>query len=346
MFNFGFAKLAHLAIHRVGNRLKEEGIELSEDETEFDTGDLESVLISYFLTPFKTPELFTFWHESDLELNPCFQYVRQIFADRSSFIEQSQHIAKTLYEHANHPKVQAGDLYISYFENCRIKDEEVDVIGIFKSESKDTFLKLEKSSRNFNIQSQEGVNIKKVDKGCLVFNTKSEEGFRVCIIDNLNSGEAQYWKDSFLKLKNLSDNYHYTREFMTLAKDYVAEQLPKEFEVSKADKIELFNRTSDYFKKHETFNKSEFEQEVFQEPELIQSFRTFNREMAQDREIGQVGEFEISAHAVRNQARIFKSVLKLDKNFHIYIHGNTDMIEKGVDADGRKYYKIYYKEEH
>jgi len=37
--------------------------------------------------------------------------------------------------------------------------------------------------------------------------------------------------------------------------------------------------------------------------------------------------------------------LKLDGNFHVYIHGNKDMIERGVDDDGRKYYKLYYEEE-
>ena len=55
--------------------------------------------------------------------------------------------------------------------------------------------------------------------------------------------------------------------------------------------------------------------------------------------------FEISAQAVKKQARVFKNVLKLDKNFHIYIHGNREMIEQGVDENGRKYYKIYYEEE-
>jgi len=55
--------------------------------------------------------------------------------------------------------------------------------------------------------------------------------------------------------------------------------------------------------------------------------------------------FEISAKAVKNQSRIFKNVLKLDKNFDIYIRGNRDLIEQGVDENGRKYYKIYYNEE-
>jgi len=38
-------------------------------------------------------------------------------------------------------------------------------------------------------------------------------------------------------------------------------------------------------------------------------------------------------------------VLKLDKNFHIYIHGNKELIERGTDPDGRKYYKIYFEQE-
>ena len=56
-------------------------------------------------------------------------------------------------------------------------------------------------------------------------------------------------------------------------------------------------------------------------------------------------QFDISPEAVKKQSRIFKSVIKLDRNFHIYVHGRTDLIEKGVDMDGRKYYKIYYQDE-
>lgn len=41
----------------------------------------------------------------------------------------------------------------------------------------------------------------------------------------------------------------------------------------------------------------------------------------------------------------FKGVLKLAKNFHIYIHGDRNKIEQGVDEKGRKYYKIYYEQE-
>jgi hypothetical protein len=61
--------------------------------------------------------------------------------------------------------------------------------------------------------------------------------------------------------------------------------------------------------------------------------------------VPQSQEFEIDNKAVKKQAKIFKSVLKLDKNFHIYIHGNRNLIEKGIDEDGRKYYKIFFESE-
>ena len=50
-------------------------------------------------------------------------------------------------------------------------------------------------------------------------------------------------------------------------------------------------------------------------------------------------------YAVKKQARSIKSIIKLDKNLPIYVHGSRELIEQGVDEEGRKFYKIYYKEE-
>jgi hypothetical protein len=132
---------------------------------------------------------------------------------------------------------------------------------------------------------------------------------------------------------------------MTLTKSFITDQIPNEYEVSKADQIDLLNRSVDYFKSHDTFNKEEFEQEVFQEEGVIESFRSFDEIYSDEKDIELASSFEISVQAVKKQARVFKSVLKLDKNFHIYIHGNKDLIEQGVEQDGRKYYKIYYEDE-
>jgi len=80
--------------------------------------------------------------------------------------------------------------------------------------------------------------------------------------------------------------------------------------------------------------------------EVIQSFKEFREEYQEDREVKIDKQFEISAPAVKKQAKIFKSVIKLDKNFHIYVHSNRRLIEKGYDDDrDMNYYRIFFKEE-
>jgi hypothetical protein len=146
-------------------------------------------------------------------------------------------------------------------------------------------------------------------------------------------------------VKPVNDGFYQTNQFLGIAKNFVTEQLEEEFQVNKADKIDLLNRSVDYFKKHESFNKKEFEEQVFQDPGIIKSFRSFNDTYVEENDLEIDNSFAISQNAVKKQARVFKSVLKLDRNFHIYIHGDRDLIEQGVDENGRKYYKIYFEKE-
>jgi hypothetical protein len=244
------------------------------------------------------------------------------------------------------PKIKSGELQIAYFTGCAINGKIVDAVGFFKSENKETFLKVLTSKVGFDLESEKGIAVRKLDKGCLIFNTKAKDGYLVSVVDNTNRGEeAQYWKEEFLGVQPIANEYHQTNKFLGIAKNFVTKQLDEEFEVSKADKIDLLNRSVEYFKTHETFDKKEFEQEVFQDSGIIKSFRNFDNSYRQENEIEITDNFDISPQAVKKQARVFKSVLKLDKNFHIYIHGNREMIEQGVEKDGRKYYKIYYNEE-
>jgi hypothetical protein len=79
-------------------------------------------------------------------------------------------------------------------------------------------------------------------------------------------------------------------------------------------------------------------------PAVIQSFNQYKENYQQKHELDIADDFTISESAVKKQARIFKSVIKLDKNFHIYVHGNQNLIEQGSDENG-KFYKIYYEKE-
>lgn len=57
---------------------------------------------------------------------------------------------------------------------------------------------LHQNDVGFEISSESGVSINKVDKGCLIFNIEKENGYIVAVVDNTNKGaEAKYWTDDF-----------------------------------------------------------------------------------------------------------------------------------------------------
>ena len=339
------SKLQELIIHNVGNKTLGDDLILSKKSVSL-SDELQNILSQYFLASFKSEENYSFYHDTTLSLNEVFSYVSEVFSNPETIKNQSVNLAKHLYNKSVHPMIKGGDFYVIYFRECVFQNETIDAIGLFKSENKDIFLEVERVEEGFEIGSRKGININKLDKGCLIFNTEKENGYIVSIIDNTNKGsEAQYWKDQFLGVQVLNNEYHQTNQFLGIAKQFVTKQLDEVFEVSKADKIDLLNRSVDYFKSHDQFDKEEFEAEVFVDKNLIQSFQQFDETYRKENEVELSDNFVISEQAVKKQARVFKSVLKLDKNFHIYIHGNREMIEQGVDENGRKFYKIYYNEE-
>ena len=222
--------------------------------------------------------------------------------------------------------------------------EKVDAVGLFKSENKDPFLKVKRDGDNFRIECDRGINPRKMDKGCLVFNYERENGFVVKVIDNTNHTEAHYWTDDFLHIRQRQDKYFNTHNVMSMYKNFVTKELPQQFDVSKADQADLLNRSVKFFKENENFEMQNFEDSVIRQPEVIEQFKSFKDTFSRENDFEIPDSFDISDSAVKKQSRAFKSVIKLDKNFHIYVHGNRNLIEQGEDEKG-KFYKVYYKEE-
>jgi hypothetical protein len=342
--DFTQVKLQKLITHHVGNKLRDEKYLLSDEITAF-KDDTKDFILKYFLLPVKADEFYSFFHTVKLELNDVYSIVNNFFSKSDEFIQHSQSIAKLLYEQSMHPKIKEGELNIAHFSNVVLDGEVLDAIGIFKSENDVPFLKMENEKSRYNINHDYGFEIKRIDKGCIIFKIDQKEGYKILINDNANKSEAQYWKDDFLKVKPVADEFHLTNQFLGMTKQFVTKQLSEDFEMTKTDQIDLLNRSVEYFKTHGSFDKSEFENEVFKESGIIKSFQNFNSNYRLENELELIDNFDISPQAVKKQARIFKSVLKLDRNFHIYIHGNRDLIEQNVDENGRKYYKIYYENE-
>lgn len=345
MIEFSNVELSELAVHWVGNKLRDEELNTFAEPAEVDE-ESKQHLLKHFLSPFKSNEPYNFFHQTDVSLNEVYAFSKRIFRDKGSFMDFSIEIAKHLYEHSTHPKITGGELSVCMFANCIYEGKKTSAIGIFKSDNKGVFIKYQTRKDRVKVTYDNGVSSEKLEKGCLILNLDKEDGYKVFIVDTKQSSEAQYWKEHFLKVRPISNDYNLTKLFLSATKNFVTTQLPEEVEVAKTDQIDLLNRSIQYFKEHETFNKKEFEKEVLQNKDIITSFRKYDREFASEHSLETLDSFDISNQAVLNQSKIFKRVLKLDKNFHIYIHGDKSLIEKGKEKDGRKFYKIYYDEEH
>ncbi|MDX2303383.1 MAG: nucleoid-associated protein [Microscillaceae bacterium] len=346
MLDFSAIELNKMVLHQIGHKTAGEGLRLSRDLIPLDNPDLKDLILKYFLSPFKTPNFYNFSHPGDLNLNEVYHYASLIFQNQENFYEQSVHIAQHLYEQSQHPKIKSGEFYLCYLENCMVEDELTDALGLFKSETKDTFLKISNRNDSFVIDFENGINIQKLDKGCLIFNTEARLGYKVCVIDALNkTQEAHYWMDDFLKVSPRADNFYHTRNYMQVCRDFI-EEVNQEDLLDRKDQIQLLNKSVAYFKEQENFDVQDFEEKVIQNPETIDAFRNFKKSFEQEKEIQFQDTFDISTQAVKKNQRIFKSVLKLDKNFSIYVHGEPNKIEKGFDEEKNlRYYKFYYEEE-
>lgn len=355
---FESSNIKQVVIHRVGNKQTEEGFILSKAALPL-TEQLQDLLVKYFISPFKVEEYYHLYHEENLEMNPIYHRCANIFEDPECLVEESEQIARHLYDACMHPSIKGGDLWVVYFDECQLNGECTNAIGIFKSENTEDFLKVlhngEEWSRKegdmsasaaFKLEVHQGININKLDKGALIFNREQDEGYIVSVVDNTNRGQdAIYWKDEFLHLKQREDEYYNTHTELSAYKKFITERMPEEFgNVEKADKADLLNRSVNYFKQNNQFDVETFAEEVIRQPDVIQSFKQFREDFQKENEVVLQDQFGINEEAVKKQARNFKSVIKLDKNFHIYVHGGSSLIEKGCDERG-KFYKVYYEEE-
>src|SRR5690554_5609773 len=127
MINFGRTQLEKLIIHKVGNPLQEEPVILSDELT--DTAaqpELDRILTSYFLSPFREPVFYHFHHVSSLDLNEVYTVASAIFEDEEVFVDRSKDLANILYGYSNHPRIKGGEMYVAYFGDCIFNEESVD----------------------------------------------------------------------------------------------------------------------------------------------------------------------------------------------------------------------------
>lgn len=333
--------LKSLAIHKIN---EENGLQLSNQVVSVVDEALNELLVKYFFKAFKEEERYRFMNEEDLSYNPVYQAVSKIFADPDSLFEHSKGIAEQLEMKSRNQNIKDGDVFITYFEDCVVDDEVTDAIGIFKVENKDTYIKIMGNEDVFDIRSEEGISINKLDKGLIIFDTDKENGYRTLLVDKTNaSGNAQYWQDDFLGVEPFNDEYFQTQNVINNFQEFAQQAFEGQ---TKTEKIALVNESIDYLKSNDQFDQQDYQQNILQTPELIQQFENFQEKKFEEDPEHNPASFEISNPAIKNTKRFIKSVIKLDKSFHVYVHGSRKNIVKGYD-DQRKqnYYTLYFDSE-
>jgi hypothetical protein len=348
MIDFTRSQLTHFCIHFVGNKGLGEELTLSDKTIEFKDDFVKETLLRYFLTPFKTDIYHQFKGKVDVSLDSVANSCEDIFTTRKNFIEQSKKVATHLYNQSMHPKIKGGEFYACFFKDAMVDGELCDAIGFFKTENKETFLKVFQHVDEFEVDCDNGINISKLDKGCLVFNTDKKNGYKMSIVDTNNriAECALYWEEDFLNATIKANAYYHTKNFIDTSRGFCEEVLTEANNVNKQDQMMMLNKSTSYFKEKDKFNIKEFEKEVLVEPELIEAFKDYRTDFSKRMDLTAIDEFEVSPTAVKKNQKYMRSVVKLDKNFHIYIHSKHEYVEKGYDEErALKYYKLYYVNE-
>jgi hypothetical protein len=333
--------LEELAIHKI---TEDDGLICSNQGIEIDDEGLNQLLVKYFFKAFKAEERYRFTHDEDLSHNQVYSLVGQIFDNPSSLYTQSVEIAKSLAAHSGHQNIKDGDVFVTYFTDCVVGDEITDAVGIFKVENKDTYIKIMGNEEVFGISSEEGISINKLDKGLIIFNTDRANGYQALLVDKTNaSGNAQYWQDDFLGVEPFNDEYFQTQTMINNFQEFAQQAFEGQ---TKTEKIAFVNESVDYMKANNEYDQNHYEEAILQTPELIERFESFQDRKQEEKPEQNLSNFEISNPAIKNTKRFIKSVIKLDKSFHVYVHGNRKNILRGYD-EGRKqnFYTLYFDSE-
>jgi len=344
MIDYSAINLDKLIIHWVGNKHNKKENNISEDLCSVDE-ELQTTLINFFLTPFsKQIEVGKFYHHNDLNLNELYSYSNALFENPEKFKNISVKIINHLYEQSDHPHIKTGEVLIAFFSDIIFDDQLTDAIGIFKIERKDKYFNISKNTNTLEINTNFGINSKKLDKGCLIINIE-EKGLRLISVDN-NNYDTEYWKHKFLKAEHVEDSNYHTASYVDFCKSFSEDVLQPE--KGKDEQISFLNKSMKYLTNNYEFSIDEFADEVFEDPLAKDNFFLYKENFEKDQDVVVQEAFPISQNSVKAKRKSIKNMINLDTKIQIKLDSRDPeetrkYIEKGYDKErGMNYYKVFY----
>ncbi len=333
MLEVSDSKLAQYVMHYVSESLVFGEEAFSQPEVM-----LEAAFTQLAFNKLDFEQQYEFFHESNIGLNEVYTYVKAIFDEEGSFLEQSKHIATHLHSASGHPNIKSGELFIGLFDNCLMSTEAKKVIAIVKIEEKEMFLDVKNEQNKMTVNGIDGINVKKINNMAVIVDMGADEA-PVVFMKTKKKEDVVYWQERFLKVKVADEHYHKTNLALTECKKYIL----KEESYTNPEKLGLLNKTLDYFRSEEEFEVNDYIETVFEAVDSTQK----------DIIVNSVKPYEtvISESAIAKAEKSYKRKIKLDSAIEIQVNVRDieqmeELIEVGFDEEtNRKFYKIYFNEE-
>lgn len=332
-------------IHQVGNKTNGDGVRFSTTESSLE--NVEKEINSLLKKSFLFEDTYQFYFDPILSLNPIYTFVKDIFKDPISFIEETRNISRYLYEKSVHPKIKKGELCFVYLDNCEIEGQKARAICILKSETKETFLQFHPLEDGYEVTREQGLSLQKLDKGCIIFEIEEDDGYRLSIIGSSKKNEeTKYWVDDFLHIRAIKNSFYKTKAVLEMLTGYINNELPSSFDKPKSEQIAYINKGIKELKSSQEIDIKNISERVFDNNDIQRDFKRYSENYQVANHLLLSEPFETEKSAIKKKGQGAMTTIKLDKNFSIQIHDDSKYIEKGFDKDLRmSYYKLYFKSE-
>lgn len=333
-----------MIVHHIGNKANGDGVGFGGNI--IPTTGIDDDIKNLISKSFELSDLYHFYYESTVNLNPVYTFVKEIFADNYSFLQQSKHIAKILYDCSTHPKIKEGELCIFLLNGCDLCGEKYDAVAIIKAETPQELLQLNRDTTGVSAVKASGISLRKIEKGCLIFSKDEAEGYQVAIVDNAKkSGDSKYWKENFLHVKSYNGPRHQTSNLINVCNDFINTTVVANDKLTKVEKAMISVRAKQVLQDNDSLSIKQYTEEVFQDFVLASRFKDFVAEQGLEDQIHQDGSINIDKSALK-KTKTKVETIKLDNNFDLRIYGGSELIVKGYDDNaGMNYYKLYFEEE-
>lgn len=223
------------------------------------------------------------------------------------------------------------------WDQFQVDEYEGKALGFYFARERSTFL---------NMNGAEpivlrGLPIKKPEFACLIL-PDGMDGFQIYIQEPNTSA----WSRKLFPFLRQTDDAFHSKEFFKMCKSFSEDVIVKEQHQPREQQVSFLADSLQYASENKSVNFENFKQEVLKEPAIIDAFDQYQEKYTEERQWNPPDQFAVTEQS-HNQAKKFvKSIIKLDKNFHIYVHGNKERIDKGYDENRKlHFYQLWFDAE-